>query len=310
MREEGKPVRSCEEYEELISAAIDDELSEQDREKLEEHLTGCRGCRALYSDLLALHALLPTLSEQPPQALMEKTLEKLEEEKVVPLPRRGGRVHRWAPWAAAAAVCVALLGLALFQAGRTGGAMTADAAAGGSVPIVLSQVPTERSGDAAQPSAAPAAPEAAAGEEPAAEARSGDTAVYPAEASKDLALACVPTYGTQGEPLPAPEPAAMPAAQDPALQSPALQSSAPQSGEKASELEAAPLTQEEALERLRITILVGKDPEATGGEAITPLGLSEDGTGYRFSVTGPSAKGETTIYKVPLDGSEILEEPQ
>ncbi len=307
-------MRSCEEYEELISAAIDDELSQQDREKLEEHLTGCRGCRALYSDLLALHALLPTLSEQPPQALMEKTLEKLEEEKVVPLPRRGGRVHRWAPWAAAAAVCVVLLGLALFQAGRTGGAMTADAAAGGSVPIVLSQVPTERSGDAAQPSAAPAAPEAAAGEEPAAEARSGDTAVYPAEASKDLALACVPTYGTQGEPLPAPEPAAMPAAQDPAAQDTASQAFAPQSSalqpmDKAS-LDAAPLTQEEALERLRITILVGKDPEATGGEAITPLGLSEDGTGYRFSVTDPSTKGETTIYKVPLDGSEILEEPQ
>ena len=51
----------CDEYVDLISAAIDGALSPVEQEKLDSHLASCPECRALYEELTALHAALSGL---------------------------------------------------------------------------------------------------------------------------------------------------------------------------------------------------------------------------------------------------------
>ena len=46
----------CNEYTELISAALDGALSPGQRKELDAHLAACPECAALYKELSALHA--------------------------------------------------------------------------------------------------------------------------------------------------------------------------------------------------------------------------------------------------------------
>ena len=45
---------NCQDYEAMLPAYVDGELSEEDRGKLQEHLSGCPRCRAQLAELTAL----------------------------------------------------------------------------------------------------------------------------------------------------------------------------------------------------------------------------------------------------------------
>jgi predicted anti-sigma-YlaC factor YlaD len=47
--EKVKPMTTCEIYQDIISAALDGELSAFEEQALREHLTNCAACRALGS---------------------------------------------------------------------------------------------------------------------------------------------------------------------------------------------------------------------------------------------------------------------
>lgn len=48
-------MRSCDEFLDLISAALDNELSADESAALDEHLNQCCVCKALFDDLRQLH---------------------------------------------------------------------------------------------------------------------------------------------------------------------------------------------------------------------------------------------------------------
>ena len=65
----------CDEYVDLISAAIDGALSEEETARLEEHLARCPECRALYEDFAAIHSALgdvPPVAVPPAFACMDQ----------------------------------------------------------------------------------------------------------------------------------------------------------------------------------------------------------------------------------------------
>lgn len=99
----------CNEYLELISAAIDGALSPTEQEKLSAHLSSCQECQRLYDDLSALHAAmagLPPAEEVPAELkgrIMDAVAAEAEEAKAPPFAPKKSTV-RWQRWLASAAV--------------------------------------------------------------------------------------------------------------------------------------------------------------------------------------------------------------
>lgn len=110
-------MKSCGEYEALISAFLDGELSEAERTETAEHLASCPACQRYFDDLVAIHDALDQGEVPAPEgfagAVMDRvrtTPQEKREKKTIPFPG-------WKRWAAAAACCVlAALGLWAFQA--------------------------------------------------------------------------------------------------------------------------------------------------------------------------------------------------
>lgn len=103
----------CNEYTELISAALDGALSPDQRKELEAHLASCPECAALFKELSALHAALEDLPPvEPPAELKARIMEAVAAEKVVPFPsRKNDRPsHRWRWLTSAAVLAIVLLG--------------------------------------------------------------------------------------------------------------------------------------------------------------------------------------------------------
>lgn len=103
----------CNEYTELISAALDGALSPGQRKELDAYLASCPECAALYKELSALHAALEDLPPvEPPADLKARIMEAVAAEKVVPFPpKRNDRLpHRWRWLASAAVLAIVLLG--------------------------------------------------------------------------------------------------------------------------------------------------------------------------------------------------------
>ncbi|MBU5435152.1 anti-sigma factor [Pseudoflavonifractor sp. MSJ-37] len=107
---------SCDEALDLLSAALDGPLTEDEQHMLEEHLTVCAPCRALQADLQTIHTALPGLNEPVPAGLTDRVLEQIHADEVVPLDdsRRKTGARRWRRWA----VSAALFGVVLLGAGR------------------------------------------------------------------------------------------------------------------------------------------------------------------------------------------------
>lgn len=104
-------MRTCEEYELLISEFIDGTLNEAGRAELMAHMAGCPVCQAYFDDQIAIHDALSQLEEIPaPAGLASQVMARVREtpqnrppeKKTVPFPH--GR--RWAALAACCAIVV------------------------------------------------------------------------------------------------------------------------------------------------------------------------------------------------------------
>lgn len=121
----------CEDYIELISAAVDGELSPLEREKLEAHFAQCPDCWALMNDLTAIHAALsPTVAAplmEAPAGLKEDILSAVNASKVTALPvKKNFYYKKWL--ASAAALALVMAGAWGWYASRPGSSDTMPAA--------------------------------------------------------------------------------------------------------------------------------------------------------------------------------------
>ena len=73
---------SCDKYLDLISACLDDELTEQESSDLSAHLAQCPACRAIAEDMKGLHCALTGLGEVPaPPVLSQSVMTRIAREK-------------------------------------------------------------------------------------------------------------------------------------------------------------------------------------------------------------------------------------
>lgn len=100
----------CDEYVELIGAAIDGALSPQEQARLEEHLNTCPACKALYDDLDRVHqALLELPPVEVPEGLTDRILETVAADNITALPKPKKSAFQWKRTLAAAAVFALVL---------------------------------------------------------------------------------------------------------------------------------------------------------------------------------------------------------
>lgn len=109
-------MRTCEDYEELISARLDGALTDEERAALDAHLAGCPRCRRTAAELARVDAALRSLDGAAPVDLTARVRERIGEERAVPLRRPRRALWGVACAAALALVLVAGRGLSLFPA--------------------------------------------------------------------------------------------------------------------------------------------------------------------------------------------------
>lgn len=120
-----------EQYELLMSAALDGESTAEERRELELHLAVCPECADLWKRLCAQSAALRAMDCQLPDGLKERIMSQL--------PARKPRRSPWKRWAAACACLVIAVGAVfagsrIWQAGSAAPGSSADSPAGGSSP--------------------------------------------------------------------------------------------------------------------------------------------------------------------------------
>ena len=92
----------CLNFEQQISAMIDGELPEAERQALEAHLETCPDCMEVYRMFSGLSAAMHDISFELPADLKDRVLEQIEEEKITPI-EEGARRWSWKRYAAMAA---------------------------------------------------------------------------------------------------------------------------------------------------------------------------------------------------------------
>ena len=115
-------MRTCEEYEALISAFIDGELAEEERGALMEHMASCPACQQYFDDQIAIHDALESLEAPPaPAGFAERVMSRVRDmeqerpEQPAKAEKKTIRFPHWRRWAALAACCaVAALGIWTF----------------------------------------------------------------------------------------------------------------------------------------------------------------------------------------------------
>lgn len=97
----------CDRYLELMSAALDGELSAGERRELDSHLAVCPACAALFEQLSGQSAALRELDCEPPAGLTGRVMANLPEQK-----KPGKSIH-WKRWGSLAAclILVAAVGI-------------------------------------------------------------------------------------------------------------------------------------------------------------------------------------------------------
>ena len=188
---------TCEQALEAIRAALDGELSAEERKELDEHLNTCPKCAALMKELSGQSLLLRQLDCDVPTGLDARILSALPEQ---PRPAKKGKIIHWRRWGTLAACLILALwgGSALTNGlrmgadaalsymaappmmdaapGDTGEAPDDSCAAGGS------GAETDRGGGSADPGEE--AGDSVGGADPG-EAASGDTAAKSSESGFD-----------------------------------------------------------------------------------------------------------------------------
>lgn len=103
----------CLNFEQQISALLDGELPEAERQALEAHLETCPDCMETYRMFSGLSAVMQDVAFEPPYDLKEHVLQQIEAEKVTPIEAGRKRLN-WKRYAAVAAAFVVVAGVALF----------------------------------------------------------------------------------------------------------------------------------------------------------------------------------------------------
>ena len=103
----------CEYYQELISRMLDDELNNQERKVLAEHLSVCEECAAVYSAFSMLSDTVANDLVEPPEELAEDIMAHIRRAEMRKRNQREQRAKRAASRQirniVAAAACVAVL---------------------------------------------------------------------------------------------------------------------------------------------------------------------------------------------------------
>ncbi|MCD7852852.1 MAG: zf-HC2 domain-containing protein [Oscillospiraceae bacterium] len=101
-------MKSCEAWQEQISADIDGELDAAERAALQAHLASCAECRAVYE---AFSALSGAWEPEPlPDSLHKKIMERISTARAAETQRRQERFLRLRPLALTAACLVVIVG--------------------------------------------------------------------------------------------------------------------------------------------------------------------------------------------------------
>jgi anti-sigma factor RsiW len=168
-------MRTCEEVLELLSAALDGELTDQEQAELAAHLAQCPSCSALFAQLQGLHRAMGELGDVPaPAGFADRVMDQVRAEgataqtgKVIPFPTQKRKRTPWRRWVAAAAVVavVALGAVTLpgqFTLGRSGstGSSNAGSSADARAGDTLTQADGADSGVATQTGEDPVVQEA------------------------------------------------------------------------------------------------------------------------------------------------------
>ena len=183
-------MKSCQEYQELISRLLDGDLNAQEQDELERHIASCPDCRAMAEAFRALSQTIEEDLEEPDERLHENIMADVRREAL----RRRQAPKRLRNILALAA-CAALILLATTNLPRMGS----------SSPMLAAS----KASDAAAPQAAITEAETfmdyGVSEEAAAapvEAESNDTAAARADSAVSAAPAAAPAAGVE---MPAPE---------------------------------------------------------------------------------------------------------
>ena len=96
-------MKCCEQYASALSAFVDGELSEKEKEEVLAHVERCQNCREYLSELMIVHTMFEEMPElDAPAGFSERVLERMHEEA------RVRSRHRRA-WPRVLAACFALL---------------------------------------------------------------------------------------------------------------------------------------------------------------------------------------------------------
>lgn len=113
-------MQDCKKMEQLLAAYADGELSEKQKELVEQHVATCPHCKALFSEYLALNDALARCAVPAPEGFADRVMDAVETQKATAPGSvgRGVRLGRIAPFmgvAAAAVICVSVAGTALVK---------------------------------------------------------------------------------------------------------------------------------------------------------------------------------------------------
>lgn len=101
---------NCDEMFELLSASLDGELTDQQEAMVQAHLAQCPDCRALMTELAAIHDGCGAWEVEAPQELTQRILERLPAQET----KKPGKLIYWKRWGAMAAA-MALIALAAWR---------------------------------------------------------------------------------------------------------------------------------------------------------------------------------------------------
>lgn len=122
-------MRTCDEILELMSAALDDQLSAAEQAELDAHLTCCPACSALFADLRGLHEASSQLEDVPaPAGFADQIMARIstdpaqdQPDNVIAFPAKKAASRPWKKWTASAAVIAIVVLGAIALPGQLGG---------------------------------------------------------------------------------------------------------------------------------------------------------------------------------------------
>lgn len=135
-------MRSCGEYELLISAFLDGALSGEERVELADHLTACPACQQYFDDLVAMHDAFDREEIPVPEGFAQGVMSRVRE-----TPQSGKVIHfpRWRRWTALAACC-ALVAVGVWSVYRQGSGVASQTAMADSAMVMSRSAVSEDAG--------------------------------------------------------------------------------------------------------------------------------------------------------------------